>query len=77
LLEKIEGKISGNVITELAPTAILKIKNTKPTALQLKNQRATEFANRQDSKQYLKTLKRDIDLILGNPKITAYLVSRI
>jgi hypothetical protein len=64
LLEKIESKISGNTVTEPTLTEIIKIKNSKPTGLQLKNQRAVEFANRQDSKQYLKTLKREIDRIL-------------
>jgi len=64
LLEKIESKISGNAVMEPTPTAIIKTKNSKPTALQLKNQRAVEFANRQDSKQYLKTLKREIERIL-------------
>jgi hypothetical protein len=69
LLEKIESKISGNLITEPAPIAIVKIKNSKPPALQLKNKSAIEFANRHDSKQYLKILKRDIERILEIQKV--------
>ncbi|MBS1502509.1 MAG: hypothetical protein JST32_10635 [Bacteroidetes bacterium] len=63
LLEQIAAKLGIEITTETA-VKDARVKPSKPTAAQLRDSRAVEFANKHDRRQFLKVIKEKINDIL-------------